>query len=296
VSGVEKMLRRVLGEDIALVTSLAPDVSSTRADSGQLEQVIMNLAINARDAMPVGGRLEISTSNAELDEEYTARHIDARAGEYVKLSVADTGEGMDRSTLEQIFEPFFTTKPQGKGTGLGLATVYGIVSQTGGHIVADSELGRGTVFEVYLPRAHAEVDRLEAKPALAGPSHGETVLLVEDEDIVRALLQRILENAGYQVLTAASGDDALVVAAGHATPIDVLVTDVVMPGMSGREVAEQLREARPSLSVIFVSGYTEEAIANHGVLGDRAVFLQKPFDAAAITAALRDVLDTQRAA
>jgi CheY-like chemotaxis protein len=259
----------------------------------------MNLAINARDAMPDGGRLTITTANVELDERFARQHVGTEPGEYVVLSVGDTGTGIDRETLERIFDPFFTTKPPGEGTGLGLSTVYGIVKQTGGHVLVYSEPGRGTTFKVYLPRmweraAEREEERAARAPRVGGGT--ETVLLVEDEDVVRTLVREMLEADGYTVLAAPRGVRALEVARSHAGPIDVLMTDVVMPGISGQQLAEQLLAERPSTRVVFTSGYTEDAIAGHGVLLPGTAFLEKPFSASDLARTLRGLLDDARAA
>jgi two-component system, cell cycle sensor histidine kinase and response regulator CckA len=292
VLDLEKMLARVLRADIELVTALDPELVATRADPGQIEQVILNLAINARDAMPEGGVLTVATANAELDDDFVRRHPGSTAGRFVMLAVSDSGEGMDAETLEHVFEPFFTTKPQGQGTGLGLSTVYGIVKQTGGQIWARSEPGHGTTFEVYLPRAAesatTEEGRKAAAPRLSG---NETVLLVEDEEIVRKLVREMLETSGYAVLPAADGSEAIRLSDQHAGTIDLLMTDVVMPGLSGQELARRLVGERPDLRVLFTSGYAEDAIANHGVLSPGTAFLEKPFTAAELGRKLRELLD-----
>jgi two-component system, cell cycle sensor histidine kinase and response regulator CckA len=291
VSEVRALLERILGEDVDLRTRLAGDLGSTRADPGQIEQVIMNLAVNARDAMPRGGSLTIETSNVEVDAELAARHLGAEPGPYVLVSVADTGCGMDRETLERAFEPFFTTKPVGQGTGLGLATVYGIVQQTGGHIWAYSEPGRGSTFKLYLPRVWEEPAAAEETVPAPRVGGSETVLLVEDEEIVRSLVREMLEASGYCVLEAPHGAAAIALAEAHGDAIDVLLTDVVMPGVSGQELAAELGAIRPGLRVVFTSGYTEDAIANHGVLRPGTAFLEKPFTAAQLAQKLRSVLD-----
>ena len=250
----EKLLRRLIGEDIELVTVLRPALGSVRVDPGQLQQVILNLAVNARDAMPQGGTLTIETAKAELDEAYARDHPGVEPGQYVMLAVSDTGCGMDAATRSRIFEPFFTTKEPGKGTGLGLATVYGIVKQSGGHVWVYSEPGLGTTFKIYLPRVAAAAEA-PARPSLPEPAPGgsETIRLVEDEDQVRALVRGVLEEAGYRVLVAGRGDEALRVAAEHVGPLDLLLTDVVMPGMSGRELAARLSGRRADLRVLYMS-------------------------------------------
>jgi PAS domain S-box-containing protein len=296
VGGMEEMLRRLIGEDVHLITSLAADLGRTKADPSQLEQVVMNLAVNARDAMPRGGELRIETANVELDDAFAETHVGARAGSHVALIVTDTGEGMDRETLDHVFEPFFTTKPAGQGTGLGLSTVYGIVKQTDGSIWAYSEPGRGTTFKVYLPRiweTAAAPEEQRPRPARSGSG---TILLVEDEGIVRELVAEMLDAAGYTVLAAADGPAAIELADAHAGRIDALMTDVVMPGMSGQEVAARLTEQRPGLRVLFTSGYTEDAISNHGVLRPGAAFLEKPFTAAQLGETLHALLRERLAA
>jgi PAS domain S-box-containing protein len=293
VEGIESMLSRLLGEQVELSTVLAGDLGYTRADPGQIEQVLVNLAINARDAMPDGGRLTVTTANVELDELFTQQHAGAEPGQYVMLAVEDTGCGMSRETLDRIFDPFFTTKPAGQGTGLGLSTVYGIVTQTGGQIWAYSELGLGSSFKVYLPRVWERVtENVELVQAPRRPGT-ETILLVEDEEIVRSLVQEMLEDDGYSVLAAASGSEALEVAETYEGRIDVLLTDVVMPGLSGQQVAGRLVEARPDVRVVFTSGYNEDAIANHGVLRPGTAFLEKPFTAPDLARTLRGVLDRE---
>ena len=274
VSDLERMLGRLLGAQIELTTSLDPRLGRTKADPGQLEQVVMNLALNARDAMPRGGRLTIATRNERL------------AGEdYVALEVSDTGHGMDAATLDQAFEPFFTTKPAGEGTGLGLATVYGIVKQTGGDVSATSTPDRGTTMRVLLPRVVQAVDQRDDTPAAPGTVGNRTVLLVEDEDVVRRLVSAMLTEAGYRVLEAQDASNAIVVA-DSADEIDILLTDVVMPGLSGPDLASLLLDLRPSLRVLFMSGYTAEMISRNGELDEGTSFLQKPFTRAELVAAL----------
>ncbi|MGC1636012.1 MAG: ATP-binding protein, partial [Candidatus Acidiferrales bacterium] len=293
---MEKILRRLIGEDIQLETSSAPDLGLIKADRSQIEQVILNLAVNARDAMPEGGRLTIETANVELDK--AAAHPPAvlSPGKYVMLAVTDNGCGMDAETQAHIFEPFFTTKEKGKGTGLGLATVYGIVKQSGGYVWVYSEPGRGTSFKVYLPRiedeqtARGRDNKIEAK---ALPRGSETVLLVEDEKGVRELAREYLELTGYTVIAAEDGHTALELAAMHVGPIQLLMTDVVMPGISGRELAGRVKTIRPEIKVLFMSGYTDQAVVHHGILDTDAALLQKPFTMAALAAKLREILSTE---
>jgi len=291
VEKIESMLRRVLGEDIEFRVNTAGDLGNVLADPGQLDQVIMNLAVNARDAMPKGGKLTIETRNADLDGEYAESHIAVKAGPYVQLSVADTGAGMSTETQSRIFEPFFTTKAAGKGTGLGLSTVYGIVKQSGGNIWVYSEPGRGTTFKIYLPRVDAPLTDHRPPPSNISARGTETILLVEDEASVRAAGERILVAAGYRVITAANGVEALRVAETLDERIDLLLTDVVMPAMSGRDLSERLKLRHPTLRVLFASGYTDEAIVHHGVLEPGTHFLGKPFSGAALTHKVRKVLD-----
>ena len=293
VAGVDNMLRRLIGADVELRTALAPELGAVRADPGQLEQVIMNLVVNARDAMPRGGKLTLETANAELDESYALEHPAVVAGPYVMLAVSDSGVGMDAATQARVFEPFFTTKEKGKGTGLGLATVYGIVKQSGGNIWLYSEPGRGTTFKIYLPRVDQPPEQLAAAPApRAAPRGSETVLLVEDDEAVRALARKMLAAHGYTVLAAASGAEALKLAADHTGPIHLLVTDVVLPGMSGRELATRFQSVRPGLKVLYTSGYTDDAVVHHGVLDPGIAFLQKPFTSGTLARKVRETLDS----
>jgi len=262
------------------------------ADPGQIEQVLLNLAVNARDAMPKGGRLTIETKNVEIDEMYTRSHKGASAGPHVLLSVSDTGSGIPPAVVAKIFEPFFTTKETGKGTGLGLATVYGIVKQSGGHVAVYSEVGKGATFKVYLPQVKQAPEGSKSPSQILAPPRGtETILLAEDEAPVRALASMILTGCGYRVMEAADGAAAVRLAAEHDGPIHLLVTDVVMPGAGGRAVAERLTEHFPKIRVIFMSGYTDDAVIRHGVLREGVNFLQKPFTAVALARKVRDVLD-----
>jgi PAS domain S-box-containing protein len=291
VRNVYGMLERVIGEDITCVLSLSDEIESVKADPGRIEQALLNLAVNARDAMPEGGTLAISTSIVELDEVYSRQHIGSRPGRFVMLAVSDTGRGMDPETRTRVFEPFFTTKEVGKGTGLGLSMVYGIVKQSGGYIWVYSELGLGTTFKIYLPATEAPPETLQPRPAPSVPTGTETILLVEDEDGVRELLEEILTAQGYRVLAASRGVEALQISELVDEEIQVLVTDVVMPHMSGHELAMRLRARRPALRVLYLSGYTDDAIAHHGVVEVDASFLQKPFTRAALATKVREVLD-----
>ena len=293
VSEIEKMLRRLIGEDVQLVTVFGADLGPVKADPGQMEQVIVNLAVNARDAMPQGGKLIIETGNVELDQAYLRQRPDARAGAHVMLAISDTGHGMDAETLSHMFEPFFTTKEPGKGTGLGLATVYGIVRQSGGHVMIYSEPGRGTTFKIYLPRFDGAEDTAAATSVAPEPplSGNETVLLVEDEASLRVMIREILESAGYEVLEGATPEEALAASGGYAQTIHLLLSDVVLPRMSGRQVAEALRISRPEARVLFMSGYTDDAISHHGILEPGTHFIQKPFTTDGLLRKVRQVLD-----
>ncbi len=290
VSDLDKMLRRLISEDIDLLTITDPGLAKVKADPGQIDQVLLNLVVNARDAMPEGGKLTIETSNAVLSRDYARVH-NVPAGPYIMLAVSDTGCGMDAATKKRIFEPFFTTKTAGKGTGLGLATLYGIVTQSGGNVWVYSELGHGTTFKIYLPRADDFEDNGESRRIKPAPRGTETVLLVEDEDQVRAILTQILENQGYRVLSASHGEEALAISQG-SEDIQLMITDVVMPLMSGRELAERVLAERPLLRVLFMSGYTDDAIVRHGLLDDKLNFIQKPFDPATVARKVREVLDS----
>jgi len=292
VANMDRMLRRVIGEHIELETVLTPGLGSVKADAGQLEQVIMNLAVNARDAMPEGGRLFIRTGN--VDVPHSSRlHADVRPGCYVRLTVADTGKGMDAEIMVHLFEPFYTSKATGKGTGLGLSTVYGIVKQSGGEIVVESEPGSGATFHIYLPRIAGALDA--AHPARMQPAvraGTETILLVEDEPGVRQLVREMLHRLGYTTLEAGGGAEALRIFEQHRGGIDLLLTDVIMPQMSGRDLAERLRSVQPALKVLYMSGYTDDMLAHHGVLEPNVYLLPKPFAPDELGAKLREVLDT----
>jgi nitrogen-specific signal transduction histidine kinase len=287
----QKMLQRLIGEDIELILDLGVDIGNIKADPGHVEQAIVNLAVNARDAMPMGGHLRIETADVVLDETYARTHMGVKPGEFTMIAVSDDGHGMDAETRRHIFEPFFTTKEKGKGTGLGLATVYGIVKQTGGDIWVYSEPGQGTTFKLYFPRVFEPVsDSAGSDPSATRQSGGETVLVVEDEQAVRDLTVRILQQLGYTILTASSGGEALEISQTHAGHIDLLLTDVVMPQMSGRQLADHLRESRPKTKVLFLSGYTENTVVHHGVLDAGVDFLPKPFSRENLSKKLREVL------
>jgi CheY-like chemotaxis protein len=291
VANIENMLKRLIGEDIDLVTILGESLWPVKADPGQLEQVLLNLAVNARDAMPNGGVLTIETANVEMDSTSAQSHIPLLPGPYVLLAFNDTGIGMDAETQARIFDPFFTTKEKGKGTGLGLATVYGIVKQSGGYIWVYSEVGKGTTFKIYLPRTEDEVD--ESGPGQSGfkaQQGTETLLLVEDEEAVRALVRNILKQKGYRVLEASRGDEALELAEQYWGPIDLLVTDVVMPQMSGRELARRLADLHPQIKVLYISGYADNAVWYQGGLNSGGAFLQKPFSPEALAHKVREAL------
>jgi len=291
VAELEKMLHRLIGEDIQLKTALHANLGSIKADPGQIEQVIMNLVVNARDAMPHGGKLTVETLNINLDEEYAAHHVAVKSGSYVMLSVSDTGCGMDEETQARIFEPFYTTKEQGKGTGLGLSTVYGIIKQSGGNIWVYSEVGQGTTFKIYLPRTASGAPEYkrstEPERSLRG---SETILLAEDDEMVRNLVRTVLGTYGYQILEAVNGAAALSICEDSAEPIHLLLTDVVMPEMSGRDLANRFNHLRPDSKVLYMSGYTDESIVHHGVLDADAYFIQKPFAPDSLARKVREIL------
>jgi PAS domain S-box-containing protein len=292
LSEIKKMLLRVIGEDIELIARLAPDLGLIKADKGQLEQVIMNLTVNARDAMPEGGKLIFETSNVEIDEEYHHRHPVVTPGPYILLTVSDTGEGMDKETQAHIFEPFFTTKGLGKGTGLGLSTVYGIIKQSNGFIWVYSECGKGTTIKIFLPRTQESLLASEKMlEPMSSPLGSETILLIEDEPMLRTAIKEGLEMNGYAVLDASNGDEALLIAQRYSNPIHLVLTDVVMPGRNGREVAEQLTPIHPEAKILYMSGYTNDAVIRHGLLNEQTAFLQKPFTPKALACKVRETLD-----
>jgi two-component system cell cycle sensor histidine kinase/response regulator CckA len=290
VSDMNKMLRRVIGEDVELTTFLEPDLGNVRADAGQLGQVLMNLVVNSRDAMPEGGRITIETHNTNLDADYAAAHALVRPGPYILLVVTDTGTGMDAATQARIFEPFFTTKEVGKGTGLGLSTVYAIVKQSEGFVWVYSEVGLGTTFKIYLPRVHEE--------AASAPTEGsgtllggvETILLVEDEASLRDLLRETLEASGYFTLVARDGAEALQVVEDYANPIQLMLTDVIMPGMTGPKIVELVVQSRPEIKVLYISGYSD-AVTRNGLTGRGRAFLSKPFSPEVLLRRVREMLD-----
>ena len=294
ITDLVKLLRRLLGEDVTIATALDPDCGPVKADPGQLEQVIVNLSVNARDAMPNGGRLMLEAKNVDLDGDYPTERVTIPAGRYVMLAVTDTGTGMDAKIKARIFEPFFTTKPVGKGTGLGLATVYGVVQQIGGYIWLYTELGHGTSFKIYLPRVDAVETEAASEASLAGALDGsETVLVAEDEEAVRQIIEKALDAHGYRVLSARDGAEALERASAYAGQIDLLVTDVVMPDMNGRELSRRLVENRPNLRTLYLSGYTDDAILHRGVLQQGVAFLQKPFSLRMLARKVREVIEAR---
>jgi two-component system cell cycle sensor histidine kinase/response regulator CckA len=293
VEGLDKLLRRLMDEDIAMKTVVGHELGRIKADPGQIEQVIMNLVVNARDAMPDGGRLTVETENVELDNAYAREHVTVRPGRYVMLAVSDTGVGMSGETIAHIFEPFYTTKESGRGTGLGLSTVYGIVKQSGGYIWVYSEPGHGTTFKVYLPRVEEAAESLlAAKNDGADRTAGtETILLVEDEAQLRELTRTVLTARGYSVVEAANPEEAERLAAEYGSKIELLLTDVIMPGISGRELAKRLAARNPAMRVLYMSGYTYNVIAQGGTLERGVAFLQKPFTPGVLVEKVREVLD-----
>ncbi len=292
ISSFETLLRRMLREDIEVRTKLSPSLTTVLADVGQIEQVIMNLAVNAQDAMPDGGRISIETETAELDETYTAEHHGVQQGPYILLAMSDTGQGMDAETREHIFDPFFTTKEKGKGTGLGLATVYGIVKQHGGSIWVYSEPGKGSTFKIFLPAARAGItDSITPLTMSKNGCGTETILLAEDNDMVRNLTVHILERQGYAVLSGTNGTECLRLLADHAGPLDLLITDVVMPDMNGKMLFERVATRCPGIKVLYMSGYTDDVIVQHGILEEGIAFIQKPFTVQSLAAKVREVLD-----
>jgi CheY-like chemotaxis protein len=292
VKDLANMVPRLLGDDVETVMELDPQIGTVRADRGQIEQVIMNLAVNARDAMPQGGRLTLATSNVAMDASYY-QGVEVPPGQYVLLAVSDTGIGMDAETQVHIFEPFYTTKQAGKGTGLGLATVYGIVKQSNGFIWVYSEPDKGSIFKIYLPRVDAAADSDESLQLIHAPSAGtETILLVEDEAVLRNVCRVYLESKGYTVLEAGNAKEAMKICQSYDRPIHVLITDIVMPGLGGLELAKSAFEMRPALSVVLVSGYTDRALDREGI--SFAKFLQKPFSFDALARSVRSLLDKNR--
>jgi CheY-like chemotaxis protein len=290
---LEPMLRRLIGEDVLLSTSFTPDLGIVRVDPGQVEQVVMNLAVNARDAMPRGGRLSIATSRLEIAEASGRTRAGMLPGSYACITVADTGSGMTPEVKARVFDPFFTTKDPGKGTGLGMAVVHGIVTQSNGYVELESEPGAGTRFSIYFPLVDARLEVAEMEDARAAelPQGSGTILLAEDEDALRNLLGQVLVECGYRVLQARDGKDALQLAQSHEGPIHLLVSDVVMPHLAGRELAERLQALRSEMKVLFLSGYTDDAVVRHGVLQAEFAFLQKPFSPVVFARAVRELLD-----
>jgi nitrogen-specific signal transduction histidine kinase/CheY-like chemotaxis protein len=289
---MKQLLERLAGEDVEISVKLDSNLGSVKADPAQMERVIMNLAVNARDAMPEGGKLILETANAELDASYINRHTAAVAGKYVMLAISDTGVGIDKEIQSKIFDPFFTTKASGKGTGLGLATVYGIVNQSGGYVWVYSEMGKGATFKIYLPLVEAKPEPIFLQPvAFQSPTGSETILVVEDDKLLREFICEVLGSSGYSVLAASNGNEALELVAQHKGAIHLLLTDVVMPGMSGRALSTQLLSAQPKLKVLYMSGYTENAIVHHGVLDRGVQLIQKPFTIGSLARKVREILE-----
>jgi signal transduction histidine kinase len=296
VAGMEKMLRRIVGEQMEVVSSLSERLGRVNADPGQIEQVLLNLIVNARDAMPRGGKITVETANVDLGEEYARTHPEVKPGPHVMLSVGDKGTGMAPEVYSRLFEPFFTTKEPGKGTGLGLATVYGIVKQSGGSISVQSELGAGSVFKVYLPAVQSAADETAPEAAPSSDVRGsETILLAEDDEVLRKILIRLLSGSGYTVLAAASGEAALETARRHRGPIHLLLTDIIMTGMRGDDLVHRLLPLRPGTKVIFMSGYTEAGVVRHSLLSSESAFAQKPVDPPVLVRLVRDILDKPKA-
>lgn len=294
VNGIKSMLKRTIGETITLNISLASNISSVKADPGQIEQVILNLVVNARDAMPDGGYLTIETANITLEKEYTANRFDVQPGEYAMLAISDTGYGMSKETLSHMFEPFFTTKEKGKGTGLGLSTVYGIVKQSSGHIFVYSEPNHGTTFKIYLPQVNELPEAAKnSQKSTSFTRRQETILVVEDEEGVRSLIREILHRHGYTVLQASNGEEAIKLATSYEKEIHLLITDVIIPGLSGRETAARILDLRPKIRVLYISGYTDNAIVHQGILEPGISFMQKPFTTTTLTNKIREILDSQ---
>jgi len=291
VREVAEMLGRLVGEEIELVTAVPPRTGRVRVDRSQLEQALTNLVVNARDAMPHGGRVTVEASDVDVEDDSSGERFGVPPGVYVRLSVIDNGVGMDVETQRRAFEPFFTTKERGKGTGLGLSTTYGIVKQSGGHIVVDSTPGLGTRFTIFLPRVHGRPARVDDVPRPRAARGGETILLVEDDAMLRRVAADILENAGYSVLQAAGGEEGLDLCRRHPGSLPLLVTDIVMAGMSGRELAERLVAERPETRVLYISGYTDDEILRHGIVEGTVDLLEKPFTPEALASAVRRVLD-----
>jgi two-component system cell cycle sensor histidine kinase/response regulator CckA len=290
--GLDKILHRLIGEDIEVLTDLDESLECVRADHGQIEQVIMNLAVNARDAMPSGGKLVFATSNVELSDSYPHRHPEMLPGRYALLSVTDTGAGMSREVRERVFEPFFTTKEKGKGTGLGLSTVYGIIKQSEGYIWVDSKPGMGTTFQIYLGSVGDVTEEAEHRSQVEEASRGdETILLVEDDEGVRGLAREILQNSGYRIVESSGGEEAAEFYRESREPIHLILTDVVMPRLSGRELVNQLRPLRPETRVLYMSGYTDNSIVSQGALEKGIHYIQKPFTMEGLTRMVRETID-----